>query len=261
MNFSNSYCSDGFCVLKDKIPTDICLKLGEDLREWKRHANIHPNQYGILSHNLFAHRPLFSMVLERFELQKMAERVYGGPLLFFQDNLIWKPPSTKTSISWHQDYSYWPLSQPKGITMWIAIDDINIQNGCMQMGVASHHQGECAPNDFVENKPAQWAKDLPRLRITEDMVHTLELPRGSISVHHPLCAHTSGGNRTHSHRRAWSITFVDPQNRWSPTHAPHPYTYRFQVQEGESINNLYIHLSNWNNERYNTDGLPCEDGE
>lgn len=247
-----SYSQDGFCLLDETIPTHICTQLCEDVLIWKQDANIHPNQYGILAHNLFAQRPLFEAVLNDFALQKMAEQIYGGPLLFFQDNLIWKPPSTTTSISWHQDYSYWPLSQPKGITMWIALDDSNIENGCMHMGVGSHHQGECIPNDFIENKPAQWAQNLPKLSIIEDKTHPLVLPQGSISVHHPLCAHTSGDNTTRTHRRAWSITFVDPTIQWSPNHAPHPYNFCFGIQEGESIENLPTHLSNWKNERYNT---------
>ena len=136
--------------------------------------------------------------------------------------------------------------------MWVAIDNINIDNGCMHMGIGSHHQGECVPNDFVENKPAHWAKKLPKLHIHDTMIHPLELAQGQISVHHPLCAHTSGENRTKTQRRAWSITFVDPNVRWSPNHAPHPYNFRFGVHEGESINNLALHLSKWTNERYNT---------
>ncbi|MAA79802.1 MAG: hypothetical protein CL916_11130, partial [Deltaproteobacteria bacterium] len=245
----------------DTLPTETCQRLGEDLLVWRQHINIHPNQYGILSHNIFAQRPIFKKVLSQFKLQQKAEQIYGGPLLFFQDNLIWKPPGTTTSISWHQDYSYWPLSQPKGITMWIAIDDINSLNGCMMMGIGSHHQGECIPNDFVENKPAQWAQNLPSLRITNDMIHPLKLPQGSICVHHPLCAHTSGENRSKTQRRAWSITFVDPHVRWSPKHAPHPYNYNFGVQEEEDINNLPLHLSKWNNERYNTHIPPHEKQE
>ena len=256
---SFSYHRDGFCVLENTLPKELCLELGEDILLWKQDAHIHPNQYGILVNNLFAHRILFQTVLKQHNLQDLAEKVYGGPLLFFQDNLIWKPPNTTTSISWHQDYSYWPLSNPKGITMWIALDDINIDNGCMHMGIGSHHQGECIPNDFVENKPANWAKNLPKLDIAENAIYPLELPQGHISVHHPLCAHTSGPNRTRTQRRAWSITFVDPHIRWSPSHAPHPYNYHFNVQEGESLNNLSLHLSKWNHERYNTPSPPNEE--
>ena len=251
-----SYIRDGFCVLENTIPIHVCKQLGADLLLWKQHANIHPNQYGILAHNLFAQRPLFRGLLQQFALQKIAEKIYGGPLLFFQDNLIWKPPNTTTTISWHQDYSYWPLSAPKGITMWIALDDITIENGCMYMGIGTHRQGECIPNDFVENKPAQWAQKLPSLHINEEMIHPFALTQGRISVHHPLCAHTSGENRTQTHRRAWSITFVDPKIRWAPKHAPHPYNFSFGIEEGESIENLPHHLSKWNHERYNTLGTP-----
>ena len=83
-----SYQQDGFCILDETLPIQVCKQMSDDLHVWKQNASIHPNRYGILAHNLFAQRPLFQEVLKQFELQKIAEQVYGGPLLFFQDNLI-----------------------------------------------------------------------------------------------------------------------------------------------------------------------------
>ena len=36
------------------------------------------------------------------------------------------------TVSWHQDASYWPLTPAKTITVWLAVDDVDVENGCMQ---------------------------------------------------------------------------------------------------------------------------------
>ena len=248
----SAYNKDGFCTLDSSIPKEVCIQLGQELLKWKERTETESNQYGILAHNLHADLDAFWHVLHEYRLLEKAQEIYGSPLYFFQDNLIWKLPKTKSSISWHQDFSYWPLSKPKGITMWIALDACDLENGCMLLGAGSHRYGECAPNDFIANKPAQWAQDLPDLQVSEETILAHTLQQGQISVHHPLCAHTSGANMSDRHRRAWSITFVDKNLHWSPLHAPHPYNYWFQVQEGDSITNLPTQVSNWNKERYNT---------
>ena len=49
----------------------------------------------------------------------------------FQDTVIWKPPNSQERVEWHQDYSYWPLDKPDGITIWISLTHASKQNGCL----------------------------------------------------------------------------------------------------------------------------------
>jgi hypothetical protein len=229
------YNEKGFCTLNTELPITLCEQIGLMLIKWQENQHIIPSDYGILKHNIRWELPIFEMILKEFSLQKQAEEIYGKKLILFQDNLIWKLPNGKTAISWHQDYSYWPLSEPRGITMWIALDNTDSNGGCMEMCIGSHNQGECTPNNFIQDKPAEWAPSLPPLRIDKERVHMLSMSQGSISVHHPLCAHTSGPNKSGQQRRAWSLTFVEPEIKWDPDHAPHPYNYWFNVQKGVSL--------------------------
>jgi len=221
------YLRDGFVVRPDILTIEHCDTLTNDLLRWFENQSISENHYGILFHNLYAEIPSFLTLLEDGILQREAEVIYGSSLVFFQDNLIWKPPSSQEAINWHQDYSYWPLSKPSGITLWLALDDATLDNGCLQFCRHSHRQGECIPNDFIANTPAQWATSLPTLKIQQHDIQQLTLAKGSVSLHHPLVAHTSAPNTSHHHRRAWSITFVDPNIQWDFLHAPHPYRYQF----------------------------------
>ena len=246
-----TYKQQGFLVLQDRVCDERCIKLCTQLEIWKKDAQ--KNRYGILHHNIHLVIEEFALLLEEVPLQKYAENIYGGPLIFFQDNLIWKPPHTEQEISWHQDYSYWPLSSPKGITLWLALDDINEYNGGIEYCAQSHKQGECIPNDFVHNKPAAWARTLPSLNLSPSHSILPSLTRGSILVHHPLCAHRSGKNKSNSHRRGWSISFVDPTLLWNSEHAPHPYTYSYSCKTGDSVCTLPLEATKKSFHRYPSD--------
>lgn len=66
----------------------------------------------------------------------LGEDVIGWGAHFFC-----KMPGDGKLVEWHQDCSYWPLTPTKAITAWLAIDDADLENGCMQVAVGSHTRG------------------------------------------------------------------------------------------------------------------------
>ena len=65
----------------------------------------------------------------------------------WQDQLLLKPPGgpTETTIGWHQDWASWDTVASHGafVTAWVAFDDVDDENGAMQMLPGSHHGGCC----------------------------------------------------------------------------------------------------------------------
>lgn len=66
----------------------------------------------------------------------LGEDVIGWGAHFFC-----KMPGDGKLVEWHQDCSYWPLTPTKAITAWLAIDDADLENGCMEVTVGSHTRG------------------------------------------------------------------------------------------------------------------------
>ena len=52
-----------------------------------------------------------------------------------------KLPGDGKAVAWHQDASYWPLTPSKAVTVWLAIDDADVENACMRFIAGSHHFG------------------------------------------------------------------------------------------------------------------------
>jgi ectoine hydroxylase-related dioxygenase (phytanoyl-CoA dioxygenase family) len=127
------------------------------------------------------------------------------------DQLLWKPGGghEEANIGWHQDYWYWRLaSEPRMLTFWIALDDVDESNGCMQFIPGSHGCGLLeSGNYFDRNRDAQTkALEAQGLAMTPISCH---LRAGHASAHHCLTLHGSGPNRTERPRRSLAVHMMD----------------------------------------------------
>jgi ectoine hydroxylase-related dioxygenase (phytanoyl-CoA dioxygenase family) len=130
----------------------------------------------------------------------------------WQDQLLFKPPGgpAETTIGWHQDWASWNTVASHGafVTAWVAFDDVDEDNGAMQMLRGSHTWGLLpgASNFFGTDRESQLAA-LGGDRLIEP--RTIVLGAGQVSFHHPLTFHGSGPNLSDRMRRSLAIHFVD----------------------------------------------------
>lgn len=128
----------------------------------------------------------------------LGEDVIGWGAHFFC-----KLPGDGKRVDWHQDCSYWPLTPTKAITVWLAIDDADLENGCMEVFAESHRYGLI---DF-ETSHADSGNVLDQtVREPEQYGRQLATPlmAGQISIHSDLLLHGSAPNV--SQRRRCGLT-------------------------------------------------------
>ena len=132
----------------------------------------------------------------------------------WQDQLLYKPPGgpSETTIGWHQDWASWDTvaSHAAFVTAWVAFDDVDDDNGAMQIIPASHTWGLVpgASNFFGTDRDAQLAR-LGDGRAVES--RSIVMRTGQVSFHHPLTFHGSGPNTSDRMRRSLAIHFVDAE--------------------------------------------------
>lgn len=53
--------------------------------------------------------------------------------------LLFQPAGSLVPTEWHQDESYWlDLPDKRAISFWVALQDVNAENGCMWFVPGSH---------------------------------------------------------------------------------------------------------------------------
>jgi len=144
-------------------------------------------------YDLLAHPRIVAVVKDL-----LGENVIGWGSHYFC-----KMPHDGKRVSWHQDASYWPLTPSKTVTVWLAIDDADVENACMRFIPGSHLYGHLtwrlseADEGNVLN---QSVADVERFRAPVDDV----LRAGEISIHSDLTLHGSEAND--SDRRRCGLT-------------------------------------------------------
>jgi len=114
-----------------------------------------------------------------------------------------KLPGDGRRVAWHQDASYWPLTPSKVVTVWLAIDDADVENACMRFIPGSHRYGHLTyalREDDESNVLSQVVEGAEGLGEPVDV----ELKAGEISIHSDLLLHGSEANA--SRRRRCGLT-------------------------------------------------------
>lgn len=153
------------------------------------------------------------------------EDVLGPNLILIMSHLIVKRPQDGLPVEWHQDNTYWHSVKGTDITtVWLAIDDADKSNGCMQVIPRSHI-------GYPElDKVTTGGNDLLGLtvEVTSVMKETavsLEMRAGSLSVHDSFILHGSSKNTSGRRRAAYTIRYanaktvsVDTSEHWVPVY-------------------------------------------
>ena len=119
-------------------------------------------------------------------------KVIGDGRMFF------KPPHYGSQMPWHQDGAH-PGSYDI-LKVWMPLDDVNVENGCLQFIKGSHQEG------LLPHRP--YPGDPSGLSLVTDDVDTSQavvcpLPAGGATVHHRCTLHHSRANTTEIPRRAF----------------------------------------------------------
>lgn len=136
----------------------------------------------------------------------------GEPLLLM-DHVFLKPPRQAQIKHPHQDNSYFRIS-PAGrvVSGWIALDDADLDNGCLfyldgsqRLGLLAHTAPADEPRNFKADEAA--IAGLSRSYVPAR--------RGDVIFHHSQVVHGSGPNRSEIWRRGYATHWLA-----APAHVP-----------------------------------------
>lgn len=148
--------------------------------------------------------PLFLSYMQQSLFQDICQQQYGigSTISIFRAMFMNKPAGQGTKLPWHQD-NFQDMDKPPVITVWMAMDDATIENGCVVVLPGSHLH--YAPDDkTVFLSQEQIIEVLERYKPVY-----LECKAGEGLLLHNRLLHTSGVNPTDQPRRAFSVCYMD----------------------------------------------------
>ena len=158
-----------------------------------------------------ASKPFKTLACSQIVAEEVQQLTGAKELRLFHDQIQYKPAAaggvSGAANMWHQDSPYWPVLTPKDVqvTAWVALDDVDEENGCMSMVPGSHRWGDKVAylHSLKEFEGMPDSFDGHDVRVV-----TCPVEIGTVHFHHPLTWHGSAANKSGRPRRAIALHFM-----------------------------------------------------
>ncbi|MFT5104000.1 MAG: non-heme Fe2+,alpha-ketoglutarate-dependent halogenase [Candidatus Latescibacterota bacterium] len=163
--------------------------------------------------------PFIMDMFRKPEITEVLAQLLGPDILLWRSHVFNKPPGA-ASIPWHQastymleDYKRPILHTPDKnalfqLTVWIAVDDTTLENGCMEFIPGSHSKmRKITVGKGEKFYSSQFAMDVD---LDKTKVIPMPLKPGQFVVFSERCVHGSKGNTTDARRMGINFRAVTP---------------------------------------------------
>jgi len=206
-NLSNTYNRDGYISGIPVISKDGAKEHRDALeRAEQAHGGLH---YLPKVHTIF--RSPYQLATMPAVLD-IVEQLIGPDILLFNVTYIIKEAGAASHVSWHQDLTYWGLSDDAQVSMWLALSPATEQTGCMKMIPGSHTIG-CVEHNTTKDKSNVLLQGQTVTDIDESKSVLCPLQPGEASFHHGWTLHASTPNAGADRRIGLNIQYIAPHVR------------------------------------------------
>ena len=147
----------------------------------------------------------FAAILTGSEFEKIAEVLLGEKPIGKNLEYFNKPPKIGKPTPAHQDGYYFMLKPNNAVTMWLALEEADEENGCVYYIRGSHKTGMRSHGRTSTLGFSQGITDYG------DNDHAVEIAfpakPGDLLVHHSLTIHRAGGNASDRSRKALGLIY------------------------------------------------------
>ncbi len=210
-----SFDRDGFVVVRQFLPPSEFAELNSNLDRYISevvptlsdadafyHDRTRPDSLKQLQH--MGNDAFFADYRANPRWLALAEDLLGESVEAKEPEWFNKPSGTMHPTPPHQDNYYFCLEPPKVITMWLTLDPVDEENGCLRYVPGSHRRGIRPHGASDVLGFSQGILDYG----TEDEAREfkVQLQPGDLTIHHGETVHRADPNRSDSRsRRAFAM--------------------------------------------------------
>lgn len=135
------------------------------------------------------------------EILDAVEQLIGPDLLLHYSKLNMKPAEVGSVVEWHQDLSYYPLTNRDSLAVLIYLDDASVENGCLRV-LPGRHEAE-----LLDHSAAGVFQGCITERV--DTGDAVDLPgkAGTALFLHGMTPHASARNHSGKRRRVLIVSY------------------------------------------------------
>ena len=163
------------------------------------------NKIGHAQHEL---DPIYKKVINSLDIPEIGKQLGIQKPRKLQSMHIFKQPNIGGEVGLHQDSTFLYTSPKSCIGFWVALEDANIENGCLQAITGGHtiplkkrfKLAKSGGTEFEILDESPWP---------DSALDLLEVKAGTLIILHGQLPHYSAENTSNKSRQAFSIHLVD----------------------------------------------------
>ncbi len=139
-------------------------------------------------------------------IHDLVEGILGPNFYLWASSFFIKEPFSKSTVGWHQDAYYWPMKPHNSVTVWLAFDDVDAENGAMKLIPGSHTAGVIKHQRSTKTDSV-ITLELESGTFNEEDEIQFKLKAGEVSLHDDRAVHGSPANPSARRRAGLTIRY------------------------------------------------------
>ncbi|HEX3933271.1 MAG TPA: phytanoyl-CoA dioxygenase family protein [Puia sp.] len=165
---------------------------------------------------------------------KMAAQLAGvDGIRIWHDQALFKRPWANPT-AWHLDTPFWSFSDRRALSIWVALDDATLENGCLFFIPGSHRHTGFGNSAIGKNMDGIFSV-YPELTTYRSVAAPMKA--GSCSFHNGLTVHGANANMTNGYRRAMTCAYMPDGCTFNGQANVLPEAYAAQLKPGDLLKN------------------------
>ena len=159
---------------------------------------------------------VFYKFSHRKDLHEIAAKIGFKEPLLLQSMYIFKQPKIGGEVVCHQDSTFLYTKPETAVGFWVALEDANLNNGCLQVA-SGEHKGPLRKL-FTKKNGKMHMEEINNtpFPITDTV---LEVKKGTLVLLHGRLPHYSSENKSLNSRHAYTLHIIDgtanyPSTNW-----------------------------------------------
>ncbi|MFC3120074.1 phytanoyl-CoA dioxygenase family protein [Agaribacter flavus] len=169
-----------------------------------------------IGHALHILHPVFKAFSHSSKIKLLARNLGIQAPSIRQSMYIFKQPKIGGVIRWHQDATYFYTHPISVVTFWVAVEDANIENGCLQVQAQAPKTADANSAVFFDSPLREqfmrFADDSTELKVldctpwpADESAMPLEVKKGTLVAFNGLLPHFSAPNTSEKSRHAYTL--------------------------------------------------------
>jgi len=128
------------------------------------------------------------------EIVELVSGVIGDDVILWGCHVFCKPAAEGYETPWHQDGHYWPIRPLANCTVWVALEESTVENGCLRVIPRSHAGKQLHAHLHEDRTDLTLNQRMADGTFDEASAVDLELQPGQMSLHDVYMIHGAKAN-------------------------------------------------------------------